>query len=1115
MTMSDAGTSDFDRWLHANGLGQHVAVFAAERVDFDVLSELTDDDLRDLGLPLGDRKRLRRAIDERRAPAMMAAPVQAAPAIREVAPPAEPASEAERRQVTIIFCDLVDSTRLAGRLDPEELAEVMTSYQRCCESVVARWDGHLAEFLGDGAVVYFGWPVAHEDDATRAVHAALELTRAAGQLDAGAVRLSARAGIATGLVVVGDIKSATLRKREGAVGTTPNLAARIQSLAPPGGVAIAARTRKLIGEQFLLQEMPPQMLKGIEEPVDWWLVNGVPESRSRFDTRAGAGARRMVGRDAELASLLHEWERGRRGEGRAVLISGEAGIGKSRLLQSLAERTMPDDREQIALQCSPFYRDTALMPFAEWVRRSARLSVDTEAGSALDRLESFIHERGIDVTDTLPLLATLLSVPLDQRAGMPSLSPQLLRERTIERLLDLMLAGASARPLLVLMEDLHWADPTSIDLLARLTARRASVPGLLVMTARPEFIAPFDEQECVRIAVDRLPVGDMRAVVEDLAGGRRLPDAVFSSIVAAAGGVPLFIEELTKSLLESGRLRATGDSYELLATALDLEIPATLHDLLVARLDGLGPAKSVCRVAATLGLRFSRRLLARVLSMADDQLDAALQRLCDSGVLESTAPFDDDAQFAFRHALVREAAYQSQLKSRRRDIHLETAAVLETHFPGIAQSEPEMLAHHHAEGGQAEPATVYFLAAASRAMRSSALSEALSHLTRGLTLLEGCAPSLRRDRLELRLRASLGTAYMQARGWAAPEVERSYLAAAALSAAAESTAEEIQVLWGTWVYYQVRGRLDEAVAAAAQIQERAERDGSDASLLVADMIGLQVHLYAGDPRRSREHCRRFRARYDAARFGSLTELYSTDLELVCVVHEALACWIIGDTDEALAHASRARALSLESGHPYSMSWSHTWGGVVELLAGDVETLAPSLQLGAAVAGEHGYAYVTAMARTLQGWLHGERGDLAGGLAELRDGLAAFRATGAEIAVPFFQGLEAELLLRDGRADEALEVLAAAQQQVSHWGERWTEAEVRRLTGKALAARAGTLTADAEVSYRKALQVAAEQGAHSWALRAARDLAGALAGVGRDRDAQEILDAVHMNGILHH
>ncbi|WP_353266510.1 adenylate/guanylate cyclase domain-containing protein [Gemmatimonas sp.] len=1115
MATPEAELSDFDRWLQANGLGQHAAALAAERVDFDVLSELTDDDLRDLGLPLGDRKRLRRAIDERRAPATSATPAQALPALREVAPPAESAGEAERRQVTIIFCDLVDSTRLAGRLDPEELAEVMTSYQRCCETVVARWDGHLAEFLGDGAVVYFGWPVAHEDDAARAVHAALELTRAAGQLDAGAVRLSARAGIATGLVVVGDIKSATLRKREGAVGTTPNLAARIQSLAPPGGVAISARTRKLIGEQFLLQDMHAQVLKGIEGPVDWWLVNGVPVSGSRFDTRAGAGARRMVGRDAELASLLHEWDRGYHGDGRAVLITGEAGIGKSRLLQSLAERTMADAREPVALQCSPFYRDTALNPVAEWVRRTARLSVDLDAGSALDRLESFIRERGIDVADALPLLATLLSVPLDGRASMPSLSPLLLRERTIERLLDLLVAGASAHPLLVLVEDLHWADPTSIDLLTRLIARRASVPGLLVMTARPEFVSLFDERECVRIAVDRLPLDDIRSVVDDLAGGRRLPDAVFASIVAAAGGVPLFIEELTKSLIESGRLRTTGDSYELHAAASDMEIPATLHDLLVARLDSLGPAKAVCRVAATLGLRFSRRLLARVLSMADEQLDTALQRLCDSGVLESTTPFDDDAQFSFRHALVREAAYQSQLKSRRRDIHLETAAVLETHFPGIALSEPEMLAHHHAEGGQAEPATVYYLAAASRAMRSSALSEALSHLTRGLNVLEGSAPSLRRDRLELRLRAALGTTYMQARGWAAPEVERSYLAAASLSAAAESTAEEIQVLWGTWVYYQVRGRFAEALAAAAQIQERAERDGTDASLLVADMIGLQVHLYAGDPQRSRAHCRRFRERYDAARFGSLTELYSTDLELVCVVHEALACWITGDTDDALTHARHARALSVASGHPYSMSWSHTWGGVVELLTGDVDVLEPSLQLGAAVAGEHGYAYVAAMAHTLHGWLRGERGDLVDGLTELREGLAAFRATGAEIAVPFFQGLEAELLLRDGRADEALVVLAAAQHQVTHWGERWTEAEVHRLVGKALTVQAGTLTADAEVSYRTALHVAAEQGAHNWALRAARDLASALIGVGRERDAQDVLDAVRMNGILHH
>ncbi len=1102
--------TEFDRWLGSAGLFQYAALLAEHRVDFDVLPELTEEDLRDLGLPLGDRKRLLRA-----AAARVSAGLSVAPAVAPaVAPPAaqltaEPDAEvvetrAERRQVTIVFCDLVDSTALASRLDPEELADVMKGYQDRCEAVVSKWDGHLAEFLGDGAVVYFGWPLAHEDDAERAVHAALELTRTAGELMGGGERLAARAGIATGLVVVGDIMSESHHRRAGVVGTTPNLAARVQGIAPSGGVAITLQTRKLIGESFALEPVAPQAVKGIPDLVESWLVTGVRDVRSRFDVRAGADRRRMVGREQEVARLLGEWASALTGSGRVVLITGEAGIGKSRLLQSLVEGTSDTARQHIAFQCSPFHRHTALIPFIEWLKRSTGIQVATDAPTALERIEAYLAQLGYDLEENVPLIAALLSVPADSRYATPLLSPQLQRERTIDLLLDLIRASAESRPVLMVLEDLHWADPTTVELLTRLTDSCQSFPGLIVMTTRPGFESPFAEQAVSHIVLNRLAATATLDIIADLTGGRRLPEAVLQSVVATAGGVPLFVEELTKSLLESGRLREAGDTYELSSQLADLLIPATLHDLLVSRLDSLGSGKVVVRVAATVGMRFGRRLLEQVVPSLAGRMRDDLRHLCDAGILEATSGDGSDEAFAFRHALVREAAYQSQLKSRRRQLHVDVARVLEQHYPSVLAAEPELLALHHAEGGQVERAAEYLLSAGQMATRSSALREAVTHLSKGLELVRNSPHTLQRDRLELRLQAALGTTYMQARGWAAPEVETAYLAAATLSEAAETPAEEIRVLWGTWVYYQVRGQIDDAVAAAAQIQARAERDQSDESLLVADMIGLQVHLYAGNVRESLLRCERFRQRYDAERYRSLTDLYSTDLELVCLVHEAIGLWITGQTSRAIATAQQARALATAGQHPYSIAWSHTWGGVVDLLAGKTAELAPALQTGAEIAREHGYAYVVAMARTLRGWLTGAMGDPATGASELRAGLTDFRATGAEIACPFFETLEAELLLRAGQPHEALVALSRALTQIDLWGERWTEAEAYRLQGNVIVALHASCTPEAEASYRAALEISERQGARGWQLRAARDFAAALQQSGRGAEGRVLL-----------
>ena len=1097
--------ASIDGWLEALGLSRYLALFSQHLIDLDVLPTLTDGDLKELGVPLGDRKRLLKAI---------AALGESAPASADtstVEPTADEDSEgtsAERRQLTVVFCDIVNSTDLAGRLDPEELANVMEAYQGCCEAVVGRWEGHLAEFLGDGAVVYFGWPTAHEDDAERAIHAALELTSKVAGLMAAGAPLSARAGIATGLVVVGEIKNRLLTRREGAVGGTVNLAARVQGLAPPGAVAITARTRQLIGDRFALQSLGPQTLKGIPGSVEAWRVEGVLSGKSRFEARGGTRSSALVGREHETALLLGEWGACLGGLGKAALVTGEPGIGKSRLLQVLREETGRVPRAHIALQCSPYHLNTALQPLIDWLRQSTGVALQPDSAHWVDCIDSYFRDLQFAPEDVVPLICTLLSAPMGARFSAPQLSPPLQLERTIALIIDVIARISSGGAVLMVVEDLQWADPTTRELLSRLIDELAAMRVFLVMTARPEFDAAFGGGAVQHLALNRLPPASMQTMVAELTGHKVLPEAVLASVLNAAGGVPLFVEELVRSLLESSALRDLGDRFELTSARPELAVPATLHDLLVSRLDRLPSGKVVARVAATLGRSFSIELLRHVIPSRADRLQHDLRQMCEAGILEVLPSGGGDLDlYAFRHALLREAAYRSQLNSRRQHVHRAVANALEQHYPRVVKSEPEVLAHHYAQGDRPDVAAEYLLHAGQKALQSGATREAVTHLATGLRLVHALPHSLRRDRLEMRLQATLGTAYMQARGWAAPEVEMAYLAAAALSHGAETAAEEIWILWGTWVYYQVRGRIDEALAASERIQMRAQRDSSVESLVVADMIGLQVSMYAGGFPAALAHGEAFERHYDTQQHRRLTDQYSIDLGLVRDVHESIVRWILGQPEQALALAGRAQRVAAELKHPYSNAWCCTWGGVVALLAEDTPQLGARLESGMAIAEANGYAYVAAMGRTISGWLVGQRGDAAAGTALMADGLAQFRATGAGIVSPFFETLQAELLVRQGLCEQALELLRSARQQIDQWGEHWQEAEVYRVEGNALALLHAGVPPQVEASYRRAITISTQQGAKTWQLRASTDFAAALRSAGRIAEAEVIMRSI--------
>ncbi len=1082
-----------ERWLEANGLKHLVPVFSENRIGADVLADLTVEDLKELGLPLGDRKRLLKAI-------AAGVPPSTDEEGREDASPGE--AEAELRQVTIVFMDLVGSTELASRLDPEEMAELMAAYQDRCVESVRRWGGHLAEFLGDGAVVYFGWPRAFEDDAERAVRAALECTEAVASLERGDGQpLSARAGIATGLVMVGEIRSGHGPSREGVVGETPNVAARVQSLAPPGAVVVTAETRKLLGDRFTLDALGEKMVKGIDRPLALWRVTGT-RRKSRFDARTGDMLLPIVGRQAEISQLRTCWDSVVRGRGHTALIEGEAGIGKSRLVRAAAEDLDPKPSRVITLQCSPYHVGTPLLPVIEWLRDELGVAVDVDPTIALADVKTLLAAGG-HPGEAVPLLASLLSVPLSDDYQEPNLSPQLRRSRTMELLLDLMLPTEGDTPVLVAVEDLHWADPTTRAMLERLTDQIVERPVMLVMTSRPDAPTEFTDEALLRITLKRLDSAASSELIRALSG-TEVADGVIQSILSSADGVPLFVEELTLALKESGRLG--GGSATSSAGAESLGVPTTLQDLLLARLDSLTRAKPVAQVASTLGRSFTEELLAAVAPALSSNLEDCLKELLSAGILYPERRPGEGVTYAFRHALMREAAYRSQLKARRRRVHLDVARTLESRYPTIVRLEPELVAHHYAEAGSTLPAATYLLSAGQRGLHSGATHEAIVHLRRGLDLLRPLEPSPERDRTELLLHATLGTATMQARGFGAQEVEQAYTAAANLTDAAESVAEEVWILWGLWVYHEVRGSIKRAIEVSERIQEVAVRGVDPDSKLVADMVSLQVLLYGGRFQESDRHCEAFRRAFDPLRHRWLSDLYSTDLELIYFVHRAIGLWITGNTEASHELRRRAEALVEDLAYPFSTAWFNTWGSVVHLFEGRTEEVERRTDLGISIGEEQGFAYVAALGKMMAGWAQGQS-DPHAGVAVLKAGIEEFRATGAEIVLPYFNALLAALLTPLDRCEEALDVLARALQQIGEGGERWPEAEVHRICGNVLTVKHGPTSPEAEASYRRALHVAVQQGARRWQLRASTDLARCLHASGREEEALSVLASI--------
>jgi TOMM system kinase/cyclase fusion protein len=1031
-------------------------------------------------------------------------------------------SDAERRQLTVMFCDLVDSTTLSGQLDPEDLREVVRAYQDTCAKVIARFEGHIAQYLGDGLLVYFGYPLAHEDDAQRAVRAGLGMIEALGQLNTRlgqerGVHLAARLGIHTGLVVVGDVGGGP-RQEQLALGETLNLAARLQGVAAPNTLVISATTFQLLGGFFACQPLGTPPLKGQAQPLAVYRVLYESMARSRLEAVGRTGWTPLVGREQESGLLRERWAQVKEGVGQVGLLSGEAGIGKSRLVQVLTEHVTAEPQSWLTpCQCSPYYQNTALYPMIDLLERVAlRFEREESPQQKLSKLEGFLVQYGLPLAETVPLFAALLSLPLPADYAPLPLSPEQQKHHTLHALLTILLRIAAQQPVLFVMEDLHWVDPTTLELLSLLVDQGPTARILVLLTFRPDFSPPWTGRaHLTQVTLPRLPRQQATEMTDRVAHGKALPPEVVEQVVTKTDGVPLFVEELTKMVLESGLLQEREDRYELRGPLPPLAIPTTLHDSLMARLDRLATVKGLAQLGATLGREFSYALLHAVSPWDETTLQRGLHQLVEAEFLYQQG-LPPQATYIFKHALIQDTAYQSLLRSTRQQHHQRIAQVLEAHFPALCETQPELLAHHYTEAGLSAQAMSYWQRAGQRAVERSANLEAVAHLTQGLELLATLPETPERAQQELIMQTTLGPALINTKGQAAPEVLDTYARARELCQQVGETPQLFQVLRGLWYFYLHRVELQTARELGEQLLTLAEHVADSALRLEAHYALGNTLNYMGEFAAAQAHFAQGIARYDPQQHRSHAFRYGQDPGVICRAYAGVTLWYLGYPDQALQRSHEALTLARELAHPFSLgnamffaAWLHQFRREWHLAQERAE---------AAIANgvEQGNAVLRAGGTIFRGWALAERSPEPGagqgqgeeGIVQMQQGLTAWRATGAAVFQPYGLALLATASAKAGQHEAGLTLLVEALALTNDKGERRWEAALYRLRGELLLARSAEHHAEAETCFHQALDVARQQQAKSWELRAATSLARLWQHQGKRTEASELLAPIY-------
>ncbi len=1017
----------------------------------------------------------------------------------------QPADAAERRQLTVMFCDLVGSTELSTRLDPERLREVVRAYQQAAAGQIDRFEGHVAQYLGDGLLVYFGYPRAHEDDAQRAVRAALAIVEAMRALGARHARdwgyePVVRLGIHTGPVVVGEMGSGA-RFEQLALGETPNLAARLQTMAEPNTVLISATSHRLLRGLFPCQDLGAQALKGVATPVQAYRVLGESQEQARREV-AAAAASPLVGRHEELGLLLSRWEQAK-GGGQVVLLSGEPGIGKSRLVEALGEQIARDPHARWECRCSPYHQQSALRPWIEMAERALEFTREDDPAQRLHKIEARLAAYGLADPEAIDLWAMLLSVLRAEDHPPLALSPQRLRQKTFDAIARLLLAFAARSPVLLVVEDLHWADPSTLELLGVLIDQVATARVLLLLTARPEFRPPWaSRSHTTGAALARLALPQAREIIERLSGERSLPVPVLDQIAKRSDGVPLFVEELTKAVLEAS-LPSDGER------AAPLAIPATLQDSLMARLDRLGSARAVAQLGATIGRQFSFELLQAVSPHGEETLERELSRLVDAELLyqRGLAP---RATYVFKHALIQEAAYESLLRSTRSQHHQRIAAVLAERFPETIETQPELLAQHLSAAGQLALAVEYWRRAGLLAKQRSANREAIHHFERALEALGGLAESPERDQTEIELLTALGPVMSATGGWGAAEVGRLYERARDLCGRAGDAPQLFTALWGLWFYDISSGQFQTALKLGEQLMSLAERQPDPGLLMQAHHMLGPTLLTVGALPSARLHFEAAIALYDPEKHRSHASLYGGhDPCVCCSAVGALAHWILGSPDLALRRAREAIELARKLEHPASRVHALMFTAMLHQLRRDPDAAREIATAGLTIATEYDLATQAIWCRFMQAWAVARAGLRGEGLAKMQKNWAVVNASSSKLWQPHFLGMIAEVCDEPEWFEVGLAALDEGLARTEEIGGRYYEAELHRLRGELLLLRdRATARDEADACFHRALELAREKEARSWQLRAAMSLVRLWHGSEKDADARGLLAEVY-------
>jgi class 3 adenylate cyclase/tetratricopeptide (TPR) repeat protein len=1069
--------SDLHDWLGQFGLEALAAVLADNDVDLEILPDLTEQDFEKLGISLGHRRKLLKAIGTLGA---VAGPV-AAPIGQKPPPAAASSPEAERRQVTVLFSDLVGSTALASALDPEDMSRLIKGYQDACAGAIARFDGYIAKFMGDGVLAYFGYPQAHEDAAERSIRAALAITDAVGQLARpDGCALQSRIGIATGLVVVGDIIGTGAAREEAIVGETPNLAARLQTLAEPNAVLVSEATRHLVGSRFEFENHGEHLLKGFAKPMAVWRVLREAPAASRFAATRTTGLGPFIGRTQEMGLLLERWALTQQSEGQAVLLSAEPGMGKSRLVEALFERLADEPHRRVVVQCSPYYSNTALYPVMRQIEQAAGFVLDEPATQKLDKLDAWLASLGARST-TAALLADLLSLPADGRYQPLELAPPQRKNATLAALVDQLLQLSEREPVLFVLEDAHWIDPTTQEFVTRLIDSIASARVLIIVTARPEFVSPWSGRDHVfALALGRLGKAQCAEIVAGIAAAQSVALDLVEEILAKTDGVPLFVEELTRAIAES-------------RTPNSLTVPATLQDSLMARLDRLGPAKEIAQIAAAIGRQFAHALLAAVAPVGAGELDLALARLTEASLVFPQARAIEPT-YSFKHALTRDVAYDSLLRARRQQLHERIARTLEQRFPALVEAEPEILAYHFSRADVPGQACLYFERAGDRAAARSAYAEAVAHFDAALVEARRLPSGRERDERELSVLLKHAPAVFIYQGLQRLELKQDYERAHDLAQSLGDTHAIFKAVWGLWFCANLGRQTAAARDRAEELVALARRSGDEDLFLEAIHCRWATAFFRGDFATALADSREGAKLYDAKRHSRLAAEFGGHDPGVCAnTSAAQALAQLGRPREAAAAIERALELAKTLNHPNSLAFAFMNSMTACQIIGDraaILRLAPQMF---ELADRYNLPPPRAIAGFMSGWASACGSELGAGLQIMETEFA--RVSTMTQLPQFYSGLLASVRLAAGQPARALEPLDATLSAVTEPGVGAYLPEIHRLRGACLLQFEPPRFAEAVAEFETGIAIAKQQQARAFQLRAAMGLARAFAATG--------------------